>query len=153
MGFNMLSQPAMWERLFNETKCENIGIEWDASHLICQFIDPLVNLRAFGSRIFHVHAKDAYIHRQLLESYGICHPGVAEHRFPGLGQANWAEIIHTLVRVGYDSDLNIEGEHDPVFRNHDPNGKSPLAGQRLEDTGLMIGRRTLELYVPAEARK
>src|SRR5438309_712090 len=72
---------------------------------------------AFGSRIFHVHAKDAHINRGLLMRYGICHPGVAEHRFPGIGQANWAEIIHSLLRAGYDSDLNIEGWHDPVFRD------------------------------------
>src|SRR3989442_110303 len=127
--------------------------EWDASHLICQFIDPIANLRKFGSRLFHVHAKDAYIHRQLLEVYGICHPGVAEHRFPGLGQANWAEIIHALVRAGYDSDLNIEGQHDPVFRNHDSNERTPLAGHKLEDSGLMIAKRNLEQYVPATIRQ
>jgi len=43
---------------------------------------------------------------------------VAEHRFPGLGQANWAQIVHALLRAGYDSDLNIEGWHDPVYRDH-----------------------------------
>jgi len=100
-----------------------------------------------------VHAKDAYIHRQMLELYGICHPGVAEHRFPGLGQANWAEIIHALVRAGYDSDLNIEGQHDPVFRNHDPNTGTPLAGHKLEDAGLLIAKRSLEQFVPAESRQ
>ena len=151
MHYNILGQPAMWDRLFNATKCENIGIEWDASHLICQFIDPIANLRRFGSRIFHVHAKDAYIHRHLLEEYGICHPGVAEHRFPGLGQANWAEIIHTLLRAGYDSDLNIEGQHDPVFRDHASNERSMLAGRKLEDAGLLIAKRTLEHYVPPTA--
>src|SRR5438876_12307807 len=92
MHYNILGQPAMWERLFNATKSENMGIEWDASHLICQFIVPIATLRKLRPRIFHIHAKDAYIHRQLLEVYGICHPGVAEHRFPGFGQANWAEI-------------------------------------------------------------
>ncbi len=159
MGFNMLAQPAMWERLFNETKYENLGIEWDASHLICQFIDPVTNIHKFGSRIFHVHAKDAYINRHLLEVYGICHPGVAEHRMPGLGQSNWAEIIHALLRVGYDSDLNIEGWHDPVFRDHDEaepedirlGRASRLAGQKLEETGLLIAKRTLEQFVPKEA--
>ena len=158
MGFNMLAQPAMWERLFNETNFENIGIEWDASHLICQFIDPVVNIRKFGSRIFHVHAKDAFINRQLLELYGICHDGVAEHRMPGLGQANWAEIIHALLRAGYDSDLNIEGWHDSVYRDHPEaspadvkSGEAPpLAGQKLEEAGLLIGKRTLEQFVPVE---
>ena len=147
MNYNMLGQPAMWERLFNATRCENLGIEWDASHLLCQFIDPVTNIHKFGRKIFHVHAKDAYINRQLLEVYGLCHPGVAEHRFPGLGQSNWAEIIHALLRAGYDSDLNIEGRHDPVFRDHELGEGTPLAGQRLEDAGLMIAKRTLEHYL------
>jgi sugar phosphate isomerase/epimerase len=159
MGFNMLAQTAMWERLFNETRCENIGIEWDASHLICQFIDPVTNIHKFGSRIFHVHAKDAFINHPLLGVYGICHPGVAEHRFPGLGQANWAEIVHALLRAGYDSDLNIEGWHDPVYRDHDAtppadiklDSGNHLAGKKLEDAGLLIAKRTLEQFVPPES--
>ncbi len=156
MGYNMLAQPAMWERLFNESRCENLGIEWDASHLICQFIDPVANIHKFGTRIFHVHAKDALINRQLLDVYGICHTGVAEHRSPGFGQGNWAEIIHALLRAGYDSDLNIEGWHDPVFRDHDI--APPLdiklseidhqAGQKLEDEGLLIAKRFLEQWTP-----
>jgi sugar phosphate isomerase/epimerase len=111
------------------------------------------NIHRYGSRIFHVHAKDAYINRRLLEVYGICHPGVAEHRFCGLGQANWAEIIHAFLRAGYDSDLNVEGFHDPVFRDHDSwvpddmKGKVRLAGQKLEEAGLMIARKTLEQYL------
>jgi sugar phosphate isomerase/epimerase len=159
MGFNMLAQPAMWERLFNETRCENLGIEWDASHLMCQLIDPVANIHRFGARIFHVHAKDAYINRQLLEIYGICHDGVAEHRMPGMGQANWAEIIHALLRAGYDSDLNIEGWHDPVFRDHPAAPPADIksgnpdrhAGQKLEDAGLLIAKRALEQFVPKEA--
>lgn len=150
MGYNMLSQPAMWERLFDATRFENLGIEWDASHLICQFIDPVETIHRFGSKIFHVHAKDAYINKRLLATYGICHPGVAEHRMPGLGEANWAEIVHALLRAGYDSDLNIEGWHDPVYRDHLDESRSgaQLAGRKLERTGLLIAKRTLEQYVP-----
>jgi sugar phosphate isomerase/epimerase len=151
MGYNMLAQPFMWERLFHETKCENLGIEWDPSHLLCQWVDPVENIHRFGSRIFHVHAKDAFINRPLLERYGICHPGVAEHRFPGFGQANWAEIIHALIRSGYDSDLNIEGWHDPVFRDHSPDDHSRIAGKNLEDPGLLIAKRHLENFLPPDA--
>jgi sugar phosphate isomerase/epimerase len=155
MHYNIFGQPAMWERFFNDCACENIGIEWDASHLICQFVDPVANIHKFGSRIFHVHAKDAFINRRLLEEYGICHPGVAEHRFPGLGQSNWAEIVHALLRAGYDSDLNIEGRHDPIYRDHNQeqpwdvksHGRDPLAGLELEETGLLIAKRTLEPLV------
>lgn len=153
MGFNMLSQPAMWERFFDDKRSANMGIEWDASHLICQFIDPVENIHKFGSRIYHVHAKDAFINKRLLAAYGICHPGVAEHRMPGLGQGNWAEIIHALIRAGYDSDLNIEGWHDPVYRNHSPasaGNKSPMAGWELEEAGLLVAKKTLEKYVPVK---
>jgi len=132
MHWNVLGQPALWTRFFDALGCANAGIEWDAAHLICQMVDPLENLREFGARIFHVHAKDAFINEPLLRRFGICHPGVGEHRFPGLGQSNWAEIVHELVRAGYDSDLNIEGWHDPVYRD------------RLEETGLRIAKQTLE---------
>ena len=96
MHYNIMGQPALWERFFSATKCDNLGLEWDPSHLLCQFIDPVANLRRFGARVFHAHAKDAFIDRSLLETYGPCHPGVAEHRFPGLGQADWPEIIRAL---------------------------------------------------------
>lgn len=146
MGYNVFGQPAMWEALFDATRCENLGLEWDPSHLVCQLIDPVANLRRFGSRVFHVHAKDAFVNRALLQRYGICHPGVAEHRFPGLGEVDWAQVIHELVRQGYDSDLNIEGWHDPVFRDHGE-GEGPLAGRKLEEAGIAIARRTLERWV------
>jgi sugar phosphate isomerase/epimerase len=151
MHYNILGQVAMWERLFNATKCDNIGIEWDASHLMCQFVDPVANIQKFGSKIFHVHAKDAFINRALLETYGICHPGVAEHRWPGFGQANWAEIVHAFLRCGYDSDLNLEGWHDPVLRDHQPDAPHKLAGQKLERSGLVLARRWLEQFVPPES--
>ncbi|MBI4023978.1 MAG: sugar phosphate isomerase/epimerase [Verrucomicrobia bacterium] len=157
MGFNFMGKPAMWERVFNEIPCENIGIEWDASHLICQFIDPVNNIHKFGSRIFHVHAKDAYVNHHLLAEYGICHPGVIEHRMPGLGQADWSEIVHALFRAGYDSDLNIEGWHDPVYRDHaaeqpadvKSHGVDRQAGQKLEEAGLIVARKCLEQFVEA----
>lgn len=148
MNYNLLGQPANWERFFNATKCENIGIEWDAGHLICQFVDPVENLRRFGAKVFHVHAKDAFINRQLLETFGICHPGVAEHRLPGFGQANWSEIIHELLRAGYDSDLNIEGFHDPVFKDHPADANNPLAGRKLERQGWLRAKEHLAQFVP-----
>lgn len=142
MGYNFFGQPAMWEAFFNDCPYSNIGIEWDAAHLICQGIDPLENLRMFGSKVFHVHAKDAWIDHSLMKRYGICHPGVAEHRFPGLGQSDWAQILHHLIRSGYTHDLNIEGWHDPVYRDHP-------GGLQLETTGMLIARKTLEpLLIP-----
>jgi sugar phosphate isomerase/epimerase len=150
MGYNMMALPAIWERVFDATSCENLGLEWDPSHLVCQLIDPVQNIRRFGSRIFHVHAKDAWVDRPRLEVYGICHPGAVEHRMPGLGQCHWPEIVRALLQAGYDSDLNIEGWHDPVYRDHpvSSDGKPPLlSGRKLEDSGLLIAQRTLENLV------
>jgi sugar phosphate isomerase/epimerase len=154
MNFNFMAKPVLWEKVFNEIPAANIGLEWDASHLICQMIDPVTNIHKFGHRIFHVHAKDAYVNRHLLEVYGICHDGVIEHRMPGLGQANWGEIIHALLRAGYNSDLNIEGWHDPVYRDHGveqpadvkTKGWNRQAGQKLEEAGLLVARKELEKY-------
>ena len=131
-----------------------MGLEWDPSHLVCQLIDPVANLRKFGSRVFHVHVKDAYINRPVLDTYGICHPGVAEHRVAGFGQVDWAEVVHLLTRIGYDSDLTVEGWHAPVFRDHAASDAAPgtsepdpLAGQLLEETGLALARQTLERFL------
>ena len=52
MNYNLFGQPANWERFFNATQCENIGLEWDAGHLICQFIDPVENLRKIWRKGF-----------------------------------------------------------------------------------------------------
>jgi sugar phosphate isomerase/epimerase len=155
MSYNAMARPAIWERFFADSRFENLGIEWDPSHLICQFIDPIQNLLKFAPRIFHVHAKDAFINQSLLAQYGICHPGVAEHRFPGLGQANWPQIVLNLIRIGYDSDLNVEGWHDPVYRNTAnplPAGDTSLITGRqrelqLEETGLRIALQTLQPLV------
>jgi sugar phosphate isomerase/epimerase len=85
MGYNSFAKPAIWESFFNATKNDNFGLEWDPSHLICQFIDPVQSIQRFGARIFHVHAKDAYIDRSLLELRRL--PGWRV-RTPRAGQVN-----------------------------------------------------------------
>src|SRR6185437_9246974 len=35
------------------------GFNYDPSHLLWQFVDPVAFIRAFPDRIFHVHVKDA----------------------------------------------------------------------------------------------
>jgi sugar phosphate isomerase/epimerase len=147
MHYNLMSQPANWERFFDALARENAGLEWDPSHLLCQLIDPVGTIRRFGPRIFHVHAKDAALDRSAIDAYGICHPGVLEHRFPGLGAADWPGIVRALLLAGYDSDLNVEGFHDPVYRDHPFDAGGPLKGQRLEEAGLRIARETLEPLV------
>ena len=75
----------------------------------------------------------------------------------GIRQPQCAFLIfgqQTHSRTGYDSDLNVEGWHDPVYRDHtrpekvtlDSQGDYKLRGRHLEEAGLVIARKTLELY-------
>jgi hypothetical protein len=54
-----------------------------------------------------------------------------------------------LIRAGYDSDLNIEGWHDPVFKDHPADAKSPLAGRKLEREGWLRAKQHLQQFLPA----
>lgn len=141
-GTNCIGTVAMWEKCFNEVPSASLGLEWDASHLICQFVDPVMNLRTWGRKVLHVHAKDAKVYRDIVDRYGIYAPGAIEHCFPGLGDSDWGAIVKELHRSGYHGDLNIEGWHDAVFRDSNKPG-SP----GLEDTGLLIAKRHLAQYV------
>jgi len=139
-GNNCIATPAMWEKCFNAVPSEALGIEWDASHLMCQFIDPVLNIRIWGKKIYHIHAKDARVYRDVVDRYGIFHPGAIEHCFVGVGDADWSAIVKELYRAGYQGDLNIEGWHDSVYRDHEN-------GLKLEDTGLLISLRHLLQFV------
>lgn len=134
-GINFICTPEMWEIAFNEVDSDALGLEWDPSHLICQFIDPVANLRKFGKKVYHVHAKDAHVNQDILKQYGIWYPGAIEHCFPGLGDTDWGLCIKELLRCGYKGDLNIEGWHDVVYR-----------GER-EDEGLINAFKYLSRFV------
>jgi sugar phosphate isomerase/epimerase len=139
-GINFLSTPDMWRRGFEAVPSPALGLEWDPSHLVCQFVDPVANLREFGSKVHHVHAKDAHINRDMLLREGVWAYHVAEHCMPGFGDTNWPLVIKELQRQGYHGDLNIEGWHDDVYRDLDH-------GPKLEDKGLLVALHTLAPYL------
>jgi len=134
-GINFMSTPEMWEMAFNEVSSETLGLEWDPSHLICQFIDPIATLRKFGKRVYHVHTKDAHVNRDILARYGFWHKNTTEHCFAGLGDTDWGLCIKELHRQGYRSDLNIEGWHDLVY------------SKEREDEGLINSFKYLSRFV------
>ncbi|UCD28009.1 MAG: sugar phosphate isomerase/epimerase [Planctomycetota bacterium] len=142
-GNNCICTPEMWSKCFNAVPSEALGLEWDPSHLICQFIDPELNVREFARKIFHVHGKDAKVYHDKLDRFGMFSGNAIEHCFPGLGDSNWGTIIKELRRAGYNGDINIEGWHDSTFRNH-------KNGPKLENLGLLIAKRHLEQFVDGE---
>jgi sugar phosphate isomerase/epimerase len=155
LGINCIAGPSMYEKCFHEVDNTALGLEWDPSHLVPVFADPIINIRKFGSRIYHVHAKGAKIHWDIVRQYGIWYPNAIEHCFPGFGDEDWGQIIKELRRAGYHGALNIEGWHDTVFR--DMGGMempdityetSGAAAPNMEDTGLIIALNHLKQWCP-----
>ena len=116
--WNIAFNPKAWDMMFNELEAENIGLEWEPCHQMTQLIDPLPQLKKYLPKIFHIHGKDATIHGDVLRETGIFGPqAVVEHRHPGFGDSNWTDIISELRRGGYKSTIDIEGWHDPVYKD------------------------------------
>ena len=108
--------PRAWEMLFDVVNSDNLGLEWEPSHQLEQLGDPLSQLKKWLPKIVHVHGKDAVIDREHIKMYGAWFgESYCVHRFPGFGECDWREIIQILSDYGYESDICIEGFHDPVY--------------------------------------
>ncbi|MBN1916448.1 MAG: sugar phosphate isomerase/epimerase [Verrucomicrobia bacterium] len=113
-GRNYMRTPATFAALFDAVPSPAIGLEFDPSHLIFQFIDPVPAIRAFGERIYAFHAKDTQILDDRLQQVGVSGEGWWRFRVPGFGDVDWRAIFIALSDVNYAGDIIIEHE-DPVF--------------------------------------
>ncbi|MCE9531056.1 MAG: sugar phosphate isomerase/epimerase [Planctomycetes bacterium] len=109
-GKNLAISPRVWHRLFEEFQGKPIGLNFDPSHLIWQFIDDARCIRGFGKHIFHVHAKDTRIDYERLNEVGITGFGWHTPKIPGLGDVNWGRFFSVLTDVGYQGPVCIEVE-------------------------------------------
>jgi sugar phosphate isomerase/epimerase len=104
--------------LFDTLPQDNVGLEWEPAHLLVQFADPMLNLHEWGHKVFHVHGKDATVRWSYIKRYGISGKEKASfHRHPGFGDSNWSDIITELRLLGYRGSIDIEGFHDPIYRD------------------------------------
>lgn len=101
------------------------GFNFDPSHFIWQDIDPVIFIKKFGDRIYHVHAKDAELVKENLPFSGRTATGPWERnnrgfrfRVVGWGNVEWKRIITGLSEVGYDYVLSYEHE-DPIMSRED----------------------------------
>ena len=115
---NIAHAPQAWDAMFAEVESPAIGLEWEPCHQIASFIDPLPQLRRYASRIWHIHGKDATVLWDVVRTHGI-HGGMpyVHHRTPGFGDTNWTDLISTLRLAGWRGSIDIEGFHDPVYRD------------------------------------
>jgi sugar phosphate isomerase/epimerase len=118
-NWNIAHNPDAWELMFDALPMDNVGLEWEPCHQMVQLIQPLPQIREWKKRLFHIHGKDATVRWDLISRHGI---GGSEcfswHRTPGFGDTNWTDIISELRFVGYEGSIDIEGWHDPVYKNH-----------------------------------
>ena len=114
-GTNLAYCPAAWDAMFEAIPRPSLGLNLDPSHLVWLQVDYERAVREYGSRIFHVHAKDTEIRRDELNRRSILSLGAGwqEGRMPGRGEVDWARFVGALREVGYDGVLSVEHEdHD-----------------------------------------
>ncbi len=103
---------------------DNVGANFDPSHLWWQLSDPLVVVRELGDRgmLYHVHAKDTYIDVDRAARDGVLATLPHEDpnrswRFATVGYGHdatfWKQLAATLRVVGYEGVVSIEHE-DPL---------------------------------------
>ena len=115
IAFDLYSAQTALEALNHRPE---FGFNFDPSHLLWQFVDPVAFIRAFPDRIYHVHVKDAA--RTLDGKTGILGSHLNfgdirrgwDFRSPGRGQVDFEEIARALNTIGYEGPLSVEWE-DP----------------------------------------
>jgi len=116
--WNIAHNPDAWELMFNETPQDNLGLEWEPCHQLVYLIDPLPQIRKWASKFFHVHGKDATVRWEVIREHGVFgKEKFVFMRTPGFGDSNWVDIISELRLAGYKGSIDIEGWHDPVYRD------------------------------------
>jgi len=101
----------------------SFGFNFDPSHLVHQFVDPVAFIDEFADRIFHVHVKDARVQLDGRNSILSSHLGFGDPRrgwdfvSPGRGDVEWDPIIRGLNRSGYRGPLSIEWEDSGMDRS------------------------------------
>lgn len=101
---------------------EEIGVNFDPSHLIWQGMDPVACIKKLGAEhaILHFHAKDTKIDKANTAVNGVLDTGhygnILERSwvFRSVGYGNdyafWKDIASALIAVGYDNAISIEHE-------------------------------------------
>ena len=136
--------PEAYRAFFAACSSTAFGVNYDPSHLMRMWIDPVRFLREFQERVFHVHGKDTEVDLQAVYELGVELPPVVapipafggtfwRYTIPGAGQCPWGQIFSILTAANYAGGVSIELE-DAAF-NGTPEG---------EKRGLLAGASFLE---------
>ena len=125
-GPNIATGPLGWEALFKAfSSTAPVGLQFDPSHLVWQFMDPVQAARDFADKIYDVHLKDTEILWHVLKRSGIQPVDNVRwwrFRIPGAGSVDWKGFFTVLEEVGYQGSMNIENEDEfyyPAYEGGD----------------------------------
>ncbi len=111
-GRNLATTPAIWKRMHEAIPSEYFGLNYDPSHMVWQFMDPVDPIHRFADKLFHIHAKDVMIDQAKLNEFGAMSPPNLWHlpKLPGLGEVDWGRFFSMLSSTGYDGSVCVEVE-------------------------------------------
>jgi sugar phosphate isomerase/epimerase len=144
---NIATSPVGFEALFKAFgDSPYVGLQYDPSHLVRQFMDPIQTERDFIDHIYDVHLKDTEIFWPILRAGGINPVNKAHwwtYRIPGMGSINWRDFFSVLQEAGYTGAMSVEQE-DPFYGADDP-GPDFSPDFKM---GFIMAKRYLTQYVP-----
>lgn len=147
-GPNLATSPVGFSALFKGfDNSPFVGLQYDPSHLVRQFMDPIETAWKFIDKIYDVHLKDTEIFWPILREGGINpvnHAHWWTYRIPGMGSISWHEFFSALQSVGYAGGMSIEQE-DPFYGAD--NNPGPDFSEEFK-TGFVMAKRYLDQYVP-----
>ncbi|HWC01091.1 MAG TPA: sugar phosphate isomerase/epimerase [Bryobacteraceae bacterium] len=125
-GPNIATGPVGWEALFRAFHdSPHVGLQFDPSHLVWQFMDPVQAAREFVDKIHDVHLKDTEILWHVVRRAGIQPVNRVRwwrFRVPGYGSVDWKGFFSVLAEAGYSGAMNIENEDEfyyPAYQQGD----------------------------------
>jgi len=131
-GKNLAISPKLWRRLFDRFGT-TLGLNYDPSHLVWQFMDPVRPIYDFPDRLYHVHAKDVRILKHKLQECGILDFGWNVPKLPGLGDVDWQAFFAALTEVRYAGPVCIEVEDRAYEGSLDDRKRALLQSKRYLD--------------------
>lgn len=137
-GQNLMTSPALWEKIFQLLPSQYLGLNFDPSHFVWQMMDYIQPIYTFRDKIFHVHFKDIKLYQDRLAKVGtMAYPlDYMQPKIPGLGDVRWDRFVSALTDIGYDGYACIEVE-DRAFEG---------SKEKVRDS-LALSKRYMEQFV------
>ncbi|HZT74498.1 MAG TPA: sugar phosphate isomerase/epimerase [Terriglobales bacterium] len=140
---NFATSPGAMKVVFAQTPSPRLGLEFDPSHLVRLYVDPVRAAWELRDHILAVHAKDTEITKPVLQEVGIHGQGWWRYRIPGQGLVDWPALLTVLLQVKFAGGIAVE--HEDAFWGGEDTGEA-FSAERQD--GFLLAHRFLSMYLP-----